>query len=92
VACISALASGLFQAVNTPEPFEHEWQPATSRPGELYTVEGEARARWSFLSGLRYPNPRSAAYRRQMLRTGALVIGIGLLVIAAVIVVVALVG
>jgi hypothetical protein len=89
---ISALESGIFEDVNTPEPFEHDWQPAMSRPGELYTVEGEARARWAFLSGLRYPNPRSAAYRREMLRIGALVMGLGLLAIAAVIVVVALVG
>ncbi len=76
--------------MNTPEPLEPDWQPATSRPGELYTVEGEARARWSFLSGLRYPNPRSKAYRGEMLRIGALLLGLGLLAIAAVTVVAAL--
>jgi hypothetical protein len=63
---------------------EDAWQPATSRPGELYTVEGRSRAAWAVLSGLRNRDPRGRAYRRQMFRVGLL-----FLALVAVIVVIA---
>lgn len=71
-----------------PRPLDpEEWRPATSRPGELYTVEGEARARWAFLGNLRARDPRSRLYRREMLRTGLLLIGLaGLIIVAAILV------
>jgi hypothetical protein len=72
-----------------PMPLDpDEWRPATSRPGELYTVEGEARARWAFLGNLRARDARSRVYRREMLSTGLLLIGLaGLVVLAAALVV-----
>jgi hypothetical protein len=54
------------------------WQPATSRPGELYTVEGQSRARWVFLRGLRKRDPRQRRYRSSMYRVGLTLMGLGL--------------
>jgi hypothetical protein len=56
-----------------------DWQPATSRPGELYTVEGQSRARWAALKGLRNRDPAPRRYRSSMYRVGLAIIGIGLL-------------
>jgi hypothetical protein len=67
-----------------------DWQPATSRPGELYTAEGQSRARWAFLSGLRRRDPRQRPYRSSMYRVGLAVLGVGLIVCVLVGVVVAL--
>ena len=47
---------------------EDAWTPATSRPGELYTVEGRIRATGAFARGLRNRDPRGTAYRRSMRR------------------------
>jgi hypothetical protein len=69
-----------------------EWQPATARPGELYTVEGQSRASWALLSGLRRRDVRSKAYRRDMIRLGLLVLGLVVLAIAGVAIVVSLVS
>lgn len=57
-----------------------DWQPATSRPGELYTAEGQSRARWVFLSGLRKRDPRQRRYRSSMYRVGLTIMGLGLVV------------
>ena len=46
------------------------WQPATSEPGEVYTAEGRIAAAGVFARGLRRRDPRGAAYRRSMARTG----------------------
>lgn len=67
-----------------PEPSDPEdWQPATSRPGEIYTIEGESRARWAMLKGLKNRDPRFVAYRNSMIRTGLMIAGIGVLLAAA---------
>jgi hypothetical protein len=57
---------------------QEDWQPATSRPGELYTVEGQSRARWVFLKGLRNREPDRNRYRSSMYRLGLVFIGVGL--------------
>ncbi len=57
---------------------QDDWQPATSRPGELYTVEGQSRARWAFLQGLRNRGHGRNRYRSSMYRVGLAMIGIGL--------------
>ena len=37
-----------------PEPAEpDDWQPATSKPGELYTFEGQLRSAGAFVRGAR---------------------------------------
>jgi hypothetical protein len=54
-----------------------DWQPATSEPGELFTVEGRIRAAGAFARGLQNRDRRLAAYRRSMARVAAVVIGIG---------------
>ena len=57
---------------------DDDWQPATSRPGELYTIEGQSRARWAFLKGLRNRDPARNRYRSSMYHVGLVMIGIGL--------------
>ncbi len=52
------------------------WQPATSRPGELYTYEGQIRSVGYFFRALRNKDPRQRAYRRAMQRVAALIIAI----------------
>jgi hypothetical protein len=54
------------------------WQPATSAPGELYTVEGQIRAYGSLAQGLTNDDPRLAPYRRSMWRTGLVFVGLGI--------------
>ena len=52
-----------------PEPaHENDWSPATSRPGEMYTVEGRIRATGALARGLKNRDPRGRAYRRSMQR------------------------
>jgi hypothetical protein len=67
-----------------------DWQPATSRPGELYTAEGQSRARWVALKGLRNRDPAQRRYRSSMYRVGLAIIGIGVLAAVLVGIVVAL--
>ena len=62
-----------------------DWQPATSRPGELYTPEGQIRSTRSFASGLFSKDPRRKALRRSSLRTAGFILAIGLGVVAVVI-------
>jgi len=47
-----------------------DWQPATSKPGELYTIEGQFRARWAFWRGLKNDHPRAGRWRRELRRGG----------------------
>ena len=52
-----------------PEPSdENDWSPATSRPGEIFTVEGQIRATGTLARGLKNRDPRGRAYRRSMQR------------------------
>jgi hypothetical protein len=52
------------------------WTPATSEPGELYTIEGRIRSVGAFARGLTNRNPRGKRYRSEMQRTG-LWVGLG---------------
>jgi hypothetical protein len=61
----------------------NEWQPATSRPGEVFTPEGQVRSAGAFARGLAHSDPRLRAYRRSMWRTAIAFIAIG---VAAVVV------
>lgn len=63
-----------------------DWQPATSRPGELYTPEGQIRSARSFASGLFSKDPRRKALRRSMQRTALFIIALGVGVVAVVLV------
>jgi len=54
-----------------------DWQPATSEPGELFTIEGRIRAAGVFARGLKTRDARLAPYRRSMVRIAAVVLGIG---------------
>jgi hypothetical protein len=45
---------------------ESEWSPATSRPGELFTIEGRIRATGAFWRNAKRNDPRSLPYRRSM--------------------------
>ena len=62
---------------HTPHESVTDWQPATSEPGELFTIEGRIRAAGAFARGLQNRDPRLAAYRRSMMRVAAVVVGIG---------------
>lgn len=73
-----------------PDPVRDDavpWQPATSNPGELYTVEGQIRSVGAFAQGLTNDDPRLAPYRRSMRRTGLVFVGlaIGIGVVLAVV-------
>jgi hypothetical protein len=59
------------------------WQPATSEPGELYTVEGQIRGTGAFARGLKHRDPHGASYRRSMTRVALTVLGIGVAVALA---------
>lgn len=65
-----------------------DWQPATSKPGELYTPEGQIRAAGAFARGLVRGDSRNRAYRRSMVRSALMVVAMGV----ALIVVIALVS
>jgi hypothetical protein len=62
-----------------PEPSDpNDWQPATSRPGELFTVEGRIRAGAAFARGARNKDPRLKDYRRSMQRASLVFVGIAI--------------
>jgi hypothetical protein len=63
---------------------DDNWSPATSEPGELYTVEGRIRSVGAFAQGLVNPNPRGKRYRSDMQRTG-LWVALGAIVLVAVV-------
>jgi len=45
-----------------------DWNPATSKPGEIYTVEGRIASAGAFARGLTDRDPRTRAYRRSAAR------------------------
>jgi hypothetical protein len=49
---------------------EQHWQPATSKPGELYTAEGEIKMTGALARGLWNATPRHRELRRPMIRAG----------------------
>jgi hypothetical protein len=68
-----------------PEPFQpEEWSPATSKPGEVFTPEGQIKQAGAFARGLTNRDPRLKAYRRGMWRSALAIIGIGIAVIVVV--------
>ena len=62
------------------------WQPATSRPGELYTPEGQIRSTRNFVEGLVSKDPRQKAYRRPMQRAALLVVSIAISFVVVVVI------
>jgi hypothetical protein len=71
------------QSPETTDP--DDWQPATSRPGEMFTVEGRIRGAGVFARGVKNRDPRLNAYRRSMRRTALVFVGIaGVVVVIAI--------
>jgi hypothetical protein len=64
-------------------PFVREWTPATSKPGELYTVEGQIESIGAFARGLTNDDPRGATYRKGMVRHALMIIGGGIALVVA---------
>ena len=64
---------------------ETAWQPATSEPGEIYTVEGQIRGIGAFARGLARRSRSRSEYRSSMARIAFSIIGIGLAFAAIVI-------
>lgn len=67
---------------------DSNWSPATSRPGEIYTVEGRVRSVGVLARGLRRSSPRGRRYRRAMVFTGirvALTLGLVLVLVAVIV-------
>ena len=62
-----------------------DWQPATSQPGELYTVEGQIRSARNFAEGLVTKDPRRKRYQRSMQRTALVVLAFGAAVVAVIV-------
>jgi hypothetical protein len=69
---------------------QEDWQPNWAKPGEMYTPEGRIKAAGAFARGLKNTDPRTKRYRRQMQRTGLLIIAAAVAVIVAVSLVTAL--
>ena len=68
-----------------PEPNDElDWQPATSRPGELFTVEGRIRATGAAARNLANDDPRLRRFQWSMVKTGLAVLGFGLAAIVLV--------
>jgi hypothetical protein len=63
-------------------PSDDGWQPATSRPGELYTYEGQIRSFGHFFRALRRKGPENDHYVRPMVRMGLFFVAIALVVVA----------
>ena len=64
-----------------PEPTDpSDWQPATSRPGELFTPEGHIKEAGAVARGLSNDDPRLRQYRRPLVRTGLLILAAALVV------------
>lgn len=61
----------------------NEWQPATSQPGELYTVEGQIASAGAFARGLKNRARRSSISRPSVLRPAAIVLALGAIVVLA---------
>jgi hypothetical protein len=61
-----------------------EWTPATSEPGEILTPMGQIDQMGHFLRAFKHRDPRNVKYRRQMWRTGLMMAGLGLAIIAAI--------
>jgi hypothetical protein len=51
----------------SPVPPPPEWEPAASKPGEVFTPEGQIAAAGAFGRGLTNKDPRLAPYRRSMM-------------------------
>lgn len=58
------------RAVDEPH-HRHDWNPATSRPGEIYTIEGRIASAGAFAKGLANRDARAKAYRRAAIRFAA---------------------
>lgn len=63
------------------------WQPATSRPGELYTYEGQIRSFGHFFRALRRKGPENDRYIRPMVRMGLFFIALAVVFVAVAVVV-----
>lgn len=64
-------------------PDESDWSPATSRPGEIYTVEGRIRATGTFARNFVNRDPRGKAYRRSMALMSLVFLAIAAVVVLA---------
>jgi hypothetical protein len=62
-----------------------DWNPATSEPGEIYTVEGRIASTGAFARGFTNNDPRARAYRRS-----AMLFALGWLAAGAIVVFVAI--
>jgi hypothetical protein len=60
-----------------PDEPGSDWQPATSQPGEIFTVEGRIGAAGAFARGLKSGDRRLREYRRSMMRVAGAALGIG---------------
>ena len=60
-----------------------EWQPATSRPGEIYTVEGQIAATGAFARGLKGRYRHASKSHRSTLRRGVVIVSLGAIVVLA---------
>jgi hypothetical protein len=66
------------------DPLTDDWQPATSKPGELLTPEGEFKAAAAVLRNLKHSDPRGKRYRRGMQRTAWAILGVAVAILVVV--------
>lgn len=60
---------------------EGEWQPATSKPGEVFTYEGQIKSVGAFARGMTKHDARLRPYRRSMWRIGLAIVAVGVLAV-----------
>jgi hypothetical protein len=58
------------------------WSAATSRPGEIYTVEGRIRATGVFWRNAKRADPRLRPYRHAMWSTSLVFVALGIVAVA----------
>lgn len=61
--------------MSTPQD-DRDWEPGTSLPGEIYTVEGRIKATGAFARNLKNSDPRYTAYKRGMWKITAGLLGL----------------
>jgi hypothetical protein len=66
---------------SSPHGEPQDWQPATSKPGEVFTPEGQIKMAGAAARGLMNNNPRARKYQRSMMRPALYVLAVAAVVV-----------
>jgi hypothetical protein len=65
----------------SPHGEPQDWQPATSKPGEVFTPEGQIKMAGAAARGLMNNSPRARKYQRSMMRPALYVLAVAAVVV-----------